>query len=67
MMDIRCSNKLHARITDQGLLEVACNSRWCGKESGNVVLHRFDLDTGEIVETLRFKTPTHTHHLEGTG
>lgn len=56
-MELRCPNVLHGIITEQGLLEVDCRSRWCGKEPGNVVLHRFNLETGELVETLKFKAP----------
>lgn len=58
MMDIRCEHALHGRLTDDGLLEVACRSRWCGVKAGVVVLHRFKPETGELVETLKFKAPT---------
>lgn len=60
-MDLHCGNKLHGRLLDNGLLEVGCQSRMCGKEAGNVVLHRFDPLTGELVETLRYKQPQRTH------
>lgn len=56
-MEFRCSSALHGRLTEQGLVEVACRSRWCGKEPGNVILHRFNPATGELVETLMFKAP----------
>jgi hypothetical protein len=56
-MDFRCPSALHGRITDKGLVEVSCKSRWCGKEAGNVILHRFQPETGELVETLEFKAP----------
>lgn len=60
-MDLRCDNKLHGVLdTDEELLEVRCTSRWCGKRNGIVVLHRFNVHTGELVETLRFKDPTLT-------
>jgi hypothetical protein len=54
-MELRCEHKLHGRVLDNGLIEVACQSRMCGKEAGNVILHRFDPLTGELLETLRFK------------
>lgn len=54
-MDMRCKAKLHGRITDTGLFEVACGSAFCGKKPGVVVLHRFNVQTGELVETLKFK------------
>lgn len=65
MMDLHCGNKLHGRVLDNGLIEVACQSRMCGKVPGIVVLHRFDPFTGEAVETLRFKsTPKQTTDKE---
>lgn len=54
-MELRCGNKMHGRLTDSGLLEVLCGSKFCGKKPGVVVLHRFNVETGELVETLRFK------------
>jgi len=63
MMELRCQNKKHGEVTDDGLLEVSCDSRFCGKKPGIVVLHRFKPETGEIVETLKFKAP----HTPSTG
>lgn len=63
-MDLHCGNKLHGRILDNGLIEVACQSRMCGKEAGVVVLHRFDPLTRELIETLRFKQPPNQPHKE---
>lgn len=54
-MELRCHNKMHGRLTDSGLLEVMCGSKFCGKVPGVVILHRFNLETGELVETLRYK------------
>lgn len=60
MIELRCENKKHAvMLTDgSGTLEVACNSTFCGARKGIVVLHRFDLETGSLAGTQRFKTPT---------
>lgn len=56
-MDLRCdANKLHA-VIEEDWIEVRCNSRFCGSESGVVVIHRFNKDTGELIKTLRFKEP----------
>lgn len=65
MMDIRCPHKLHGRMLDDGLIEVACDSRWCGKRPGVVILHRFKPETGELVETLKFKAPIHPPDQKG--
>lgn len=55
-MDLRCGAKLHGTL-DDGIIEVKCNSRFCGAETGVVVLHRFDAITGELVETRQFNDP----------
>lgn len=55
-MDLRCESKKHGELLD-GKLEVKCNSRFCGAGEGNVVLHVFDLETGECISTRRFKDP----------
>lgn len=64
-MEIRCDSKiLHGKIVE-GMLEVPCRSKRCGKEPGVVVLHRFDLSTGHLVSTIRFRQPeeeTHNAH-----
>jgi hypothetical protein len=56
-VDIRCGNKKHGSITDSGLLEVKCNSRFCGAAPGTVVLHLFDAHSGELVKTVMYKNP----------
>mgnify|MGYP000878768628 CR=1 FL=1 len=53
-MELRCQAKLHGLIHEHNLLEVKCNSRFCGARPGVVVLHYFDLSNGEMVETKRF-------------
>lgn len=56
-MDLRCpGNKKHGMIVG-GLIEVKCDSRFCGARSGVTVLHRFNSSTGELVETQKFKDP----------
>jgi hypothetical protein len=57
-MDIRCNHKLHGRH-EGDILEVSCDSKFCGKAPGVVVLHRFNLRTGAI-QTLRFSEPPNT-------
>lgn len=54
-MDVRCGSKLHGRLIEGGLFEVACGSAFCGKGPGVVVIHRFNIQTGELVETRKFK------------
>lgn len=53
-MELRCDNKLHG-IVDGDIVEVRCDSRWCGKRPDNVVIHRFNTKTGEVETTRQFK------------
>lgn len=55
-MDIRCAERLHF-ILIGNIAEVKCKSKRCGAGRGTVVLHRFNIKTGELVETLTFKDP----------
>ena len=56
-MDIRCPHKKFAELSEDGLLEIKCQSKFCGAEPGVVVLHRFDAMTGNLVDTKRFRDP----------
>lgn len=65
-MRLRCDgNKVHGETvaTCFGILEVYCNSRWCGKRADNVVTHRFNLATGEVTTRL-YKKPTQSSPME---
>lgn len=55
-MDLRCNAKLHGVVYDNGVIEIKCQSRFCGAESGVVVIHKFDLHTGGM-ETVKYKEP----------
>lgn len=55
MREIRCDFKLHGILISDGVLEVKCSSALCGKKPGVVVLHRFDVHTGNLIETKKFK------------
>jgi len=49
-MQLRCENGiLFGVVLPNGQLEVKCRSRRCGHQAGVVVLHRFDLATGQEV------------------
>lgn len=57
-MELRCGAKLHGTVEGgQGVLEVRCDSRWCGYQPGVVVMHKFDLSSGELTETTLYKAP----------
>lgn len=60
MHRLYCGNKiLFGVIHPEGILEVKCRSGRCGHRPGVLVFHRFDLHTGELVETKQYKDPIH--------
>jgi hypothetical protein len=56
-MELRCASKLHGILREDGTVEIKCDSKFCGHGPGVVVLHRFNVHTGELVETRNFKNP----------
>lgn len=58
-MDLRCKSKKHGVVIEPGdaVVEIACDSRFCGSAPGVTILHRFNTATGSLVETLQFKSP----------
>jgi hypothetical protein len=57
MADLRCPSKKHAELVEPSIVEVKCNSKFCGAEDGAVVLHKFDATNGELISTRIFKDP----------
>lgn len=55
MRDLRCPGKRQAVAVDDDTIEIKCDSRVCGAVRGVVVLHRFNVKTGALVETKRFQ------------
>lgn len=62
--ELRCPSTMHGKLDDK-VVEMKCRRRACGSEPGVVVLHRFNIHTGELVETRRFADPgkvgSHAH------
>lgn len=57
-MDLRCdSGILHGKLEDV-VVEFKCKSARCGHQPGTVVLHRFNVLTGELLATVKFTDPT---------
>lgn len=62
--ELRCENGiLFGIILPDGRLEVKCRSRYCGSGPGVVVLHRFDVRTGECT-TRRYRDPANDNKKE---
>lgn len=55
-MDLRCPHKKHGEVLE-GIVEVRCKSRLCGARPGLIILHQFDISTGEMVGTMKLKDP----------
>ena len=55
--ELRCPSRLHARLTDTGLIEIKCRYDRCGANSETSVLHYFDPVTGDLVQTRKFREP----------
>lgn len=66
-MEIRCDAKILFGVIEGNILEVKCRSRRCGHEAGTVVIHRFDLTTGEQKGTLQFKDPANQKGVSEDG
>jgi hypothetical protein len=57
-VELRCQGNVLFGVVSEGssgTIEVACKGRWCGKVAGNVVLHTFDLSSGKVLNTKKFR------------
>lgn len=55
---LRCKANLYAVLSDDHKsIEVRCKRRACGAEPGVIVLHTLSLETGQVIDTRRFKDP----------
>ena len=57
MAELRCPNRILFGDLEDGILEVKCKSARCGARPGVVVLHHFDMHTGQPLETKVYKNP----------
>jgi hypothetical protein len=61
-IQLRCRSKLQGILKDypdgKRLLEVRCKDKWCAdRGAGIVVLHYFNVETGELDHTKKFREP----------
>lgn len=64
-VQLRCQSQLHGIIKERAdgtkVLEVRCKNKWCvarqEQKQGIVVLHYLNVETGELVETKKFRDP----------
>ena len=65
MHELRCGGTMHGRILDDHRIEVKCKRRSCGHKPGVVVLHIFNIQSGELLDTKRFTDPRKGHVSNG--
>lgn len=56
MTELRCDNKKHGELVE-GILEIKCSSRFCGAGTGVVIIHCWDVSTGERLADRKFADP----------
>lgn len=67
MIELRCHGTMHAKLDlSRGRLQVKCVRRTCGSKPGVVVLHTFDLHTGDMVGTTKFADPVPRKAKDGS-
>lgn len=58
MIELRCPNKMHGELDGNACTITAkCSNSRCGARSGVVVLHKFDLFSGDLIDTKVFRDP----------
>lgn len=62
--DLRCDYRKHAELLD-GRIEIRCRKPQCGYAPGVLVIHVFDPETGNLVDTKRFREPPGESNEEG--
>lgn len=59
MIELRCGGTMHGKLDLEFLvLEVKCRHRRCGAKPGVVVLHTFNITSGDLVRTERYADPS---------
>lgn len=64
-MDLRCGNGILHGVLDEGTVEFRCRSAKCGHMAGVIVLHKFNVTTGELVKTSVFAEPIERSNTNG--
>lgn len=56
MIAIRCGNRKHFDVAagSVGVARIYCRDKRCGASRAVIVMHEFDLTTGELTNTYRF-------------
>jgi hypothetical protein len=65
MMELKCASGRLLGMTEGHFIEIACRSTKCGKRPGVVVIHKFDIRSGDCVSTRRYTEAHDTTQLKG--
>lgn len=63
--ELTCASGRLLGVVDEMFVEIACRSTKCGKRPGVVVIHRFDMTSGDCVSTRRYTEAQETLTLKG--
>lgn len=68
-IELRCKGKVQGIIKSypngERYLEVRCKDHWCtDREPGVVVFHYFEMDSGNLHHTKKYRSPTQSDKLE---
>jgi len=66
-VELRCGKRLHGILTDDGVIEISCRSALCGHVDGNVVIHKFDAETGDFLGSKLYKDPNTLREEQADG
>jgi len=56
--ELRCGGTMHGILSDDHChIEVKCKRRSCGVKRGVVVIHTFDIQSGELLSTKQYSDP----------
>lgn len=68
-VELRCEHKILFGVlySEQGVVEFKCRSARCGARPGAVVIHRFDVHTGVLLKTYKFKDPGKREEVQEHG
>lgn len=59
VIDLRCEGDLYGRYDPEThSVEVRCKRRKHGAQPGIIILHTISLDTGQVVETQKYRDPS---------
>lgn len=62
--NLRCDGPQLHGVLGENFIEVACKNVRCGKRAGVLVIHRFDLPSGKLVSTRKYKDPASINKRE---